>query len=89
MHLVRTLFSLARRWPPYHDRLISQLELLKDQGWPTGYLHEALLALVSTGDPKLQQEIEGQVESLLRRSGYGSVVDAWGGEIEGVKAFRF
>lgn len=89
LHLVRTLFSLARRWPPYPDRLASQLELLGDQGWPEGYLREALLGLVRTGDPKLQQELQASVEALLRERGYGNVVDAWGGEIERARAFVF
>jgi hypothetical protein len=89
MHLVRTLFPLARRWPPYHDRLAPQLELLEGQGWPPGYLHEALLSLVTTGDPKLQQDLEARVEALMREHGYGGVVEVWGGEIERVRAFRF
>jgi hypothetical protein len=89
MHLVRTLFSLARRWPPYHDRLVPQLDLLNGQGWPAGILHEALLNLVKTGDPTQQQEIEARVEALMREHGYGGVVEAWAGEIERVRAFRF
>jgi hypothetical protein len=32
--LIRTLFALERRWPPYHDRLARQLDSLSDQGWP-------------------------------------------------------
>lgn len=89
MHLVRVLFSLERRWPPYHDRLGPQLELLQAQGWPSGYLHEALLGLVTTGDPKLQQDLEARVESLMRERGYGGVVDGWDGEIERVRGFLF
>jgi hypothetical protein len=89
MHLVRTLFSLERRWPPYHDRLFLQLDLLDKQGWPPGYLHEALLNLVKTGDPALQQKLEARVEALMRERGFGGVVDDWGGEIERVRAFRF
>jgi hypothetical protein len=89
MHLVRTLFSLARRWPPYHDRLRSQLARLEEQGWSPSYLEEALLGLVTTGDPRLQQELEERVEALMRDHGYGGVVDAWGGEIERVRAFAF
>jgi hypothetical protein len=89
MHLVRTLFSLERRWPPYHDRLHSQLQTLEQQGWPPGYLRDALLGLVRTGDPTLQQEIAARVEALLRARGYGDVLDAWDGEIERVMALRF
>jgi hypothetical protein len=89
MHLVRTLFSLEQRWTPYHDRLRPELDTLTSQGWPPGVLHEALLGLVSTGDPRRQQELEPRVEALMRQRGHGHVVDAWGGEIERVRAFRF
>ena len=40
-------------------------------------------------DPTLQQELEAQVEALMRARGFGYVVDGWGGEIERVKAWRF
>jgi uncharacterized protein DUF4037 len=89
MHLVRTLFSLERRWTPYHDHLRIELETLGGQGWPPGYLNETLLRLVATGDLTLQQELEVRVEALMRERGHGHVVDAWDGEIERVKAFRF
>jgi hypothetical protein len=42
---------------------------------------------VQTGDPKLQQELEAQVEALLRARGFE--VNLWEGEIDRVKAFRF
>jgi Domain of unknown function (DUF4037) len=87
MHLVRVLFAIERRWPPYHDRLIHQLDTLASQGWPAGYLHEALLQLVQTGDPKLQQRLEAEVEALLRARGFE--VNLWEGEIDRVKTFRF
>jgi hypothetical protein len=87
MHLVRLLFAIERRWPPYHDRLVYQLDTLASQGWPPGYLHDALLRLVQTGDPKLQQELEARVEALLRARGFE--VNLWEGEIDRVKAFHF
>jgi hypothetical protein len=87
MHVVRVLFALERRWPPYHDRLVGQLDTLAGQGWPAGYLHDTLIQLVQTGDPKLQQELESKVEALVRARGFDP--DMWGGEIERVKAFRF
>ncbi len=87
MHLVRVLFALERRWPPYHDRLSTQLATLEGQGWPPGYLATALLQVVQTGNPTLQQELEGHVEALLRTRGF--VPDLWDGEIERVKAWRF
>jgi hypothetical protein len=87
MHLVRVLFALEQRWPPYHDRLVGQLDTLAQQGWPPGYLHEVLLRLVQTGDPTLQQEVEAQVENLLRARGFE--VNLWDGTIDRVKAWKF
>jgi hypothetical protein len=87
MHLVRVLFALERRRPPYHDRLVWQLDTLDTQGWPPGYLRHVLLQLVQTGDPRLQQELELQVETLLRARGFA--VNLWEGEIDRVKAFHF
>jgi hypothetical protein len=88
MHLVRLLFALERRWAPYHDRLVSQLETLNSsQGWAPGALRHTLLQLLQTGDPRLQQALELQIEALLRARGFE--VNLWGGEIDRVKAFRF
>jgi Domain of unknown function (DUF4037) len=87
MHVVRVLFALDRRWAPYHDRLVGQLDTLAGQGWPPGYLHDALIQLVQMGDPRLQQELEARVEALLRARGFEP--DMWDGEIERVKVFRF
>jgi hypothetical protein len=88
--LVQMLYMLERRWGPYLDRLDhAQLGTLAFQGWPPGYLYDTLLALIRTGDPTLQQELEVRVEALMRERGYGHVLDSWEGEIERVKAFRF
>jgi len=81
-HLVRVLFSLERRWTPYHDRLAPQLSTLAEQGWPDGYLHNTLLRLVTTPDPRLQLELATRVETLLRTRGFGSAVDGWAAQIE-------
>ena len=86
MYLVRTLFSLERQWPPYHDRLGPRLASLESQGWPPGYLEEALLSLLRTADPRLQVELEIRVESLIRARGLGGVPDAWGDDLENEKA---
>lgn len=89
MHLVKTLFSLERRWPPYHDRLLPALQALAAQGWPAGYLEQVLLAILRTGSPSRQQELEEKVEALMRERGYGHVVAGWGGDIERARAFQF
>lgn len=87
MHLVRVLFALERRWPPYHDRLLTQIATLDAQDWPPGYLATTLLQIVQTGSPTLQQELEERVEALVRARGF--TVDLWDGEIERVKAWQF
>lgn len=89
LHLVRALFALERRWAPYHDRLATRLDTLNAQGWPPGYLREALLNLTGGGSPRRQQELQARVEALMRARGFGHVLDAWGGDIERVKGFRF
>lgn len=89
MHLIRTLFALERRWPPYHDRLVAQLHLLDAQGWPPGFLRSALLEILRTGSPEIQQRLEAQVETLMRTRSFGHVIDGWDGEIQRVRAFPF
>jgi hypothetical protein len=88
MYVVHVLFALERRWAPYHDRLVWQLDTLNSsQGWPPGALCHTLLQLLRTGDPRLQQELELQIEALLRARSFE--VNLWEGEIDRVKAFRF
>ncbi len=43
------------------------------------------LAIMRTGEPRLQRQLEVRVEALLRERGYGAVVDACDGDIERVK----
>lgn len=85
VYLIRALFALERRWPPFHDRVVSALDALASQGWKPGELRDFLLAIMRTGDPQLQARLEDRVEALMRDRGYGQVVDAWDGEIERVK----
>jgi hypothetical protein len=68
-YLVRALFALERRWAPYHDRLLAQLPRLAAQGWEPGYLEDALFAIVRTGDPSRQRELERRVERLMDSRG--------------------
>ena len=88
-YLVKALFSLDRRRPPYHDRLERHLSDLDDQGWSPGYLRDTFVAILRTANPKRQQELEVRVEALMRDRGFGKVLDDWGLDIEWVKAFRF
>jgi hypothetical protein len=86
-HLLRTLFPLEQRWAPYHDRLASQWALLAGQGWRDGELEAHLLALVESGEPHRQIELETRVEALLAARGFGQVLAGWEGDIEGAKAW--
>ena len=83
----RTLFGLQSAWPPYHDDLGAHLPQIEEaQGWPPGYLQDALLRLVRDGDPAFQQQVEGRVESLMASHG---IVHEWGNDLEPLKAMRF
>ena len=67
--LIRLLFGLESRWPPYHDNLAAHLtEVEEAQGWPPGYLADALLRLVRDADPTFQQELEARVEHADEQS---------------------
>jgi hypothetical protein len=88
LYLLRALFALEGRWPPYLDRLANRLDELAGQGWPADYLRETLQTLVATGDPRLQSEVEARVAAVMHHRGYGRVKEEWHGEIERVAAFR-
>lgn len=85
--LARTLFGLESAWPPYHDDLGAHLPRIEAaQGWPRGYLHDALLRLVRNGDPAFQQDVEQRVEALMASHG---ISHEWGNDLEPLKALRF
>lgn len=89
LHLVRLLFALERRWPPFHDQLRGPLrELDTAQGWEPGFLEAALTHVLDTGDPTAQQQLELRVESLLSSRG---IAHEWGpnDDLEPLKAYRF
>jgi hypothetical protein len=78
LYLVRLLFALERRWPPYHDQLGAPLgELEAAQGWEAGFLGGALVRVLGTGDPSFQQELELRVEALMESRG---IAHEWGPE---------
>jgi hypothetical protein len=87
LYLIRTLFSLERRRPPYLDRLEAQWTILSGQGWQDGELRDALLDLVDNGQPEAQIELETRVEALMDRRGFGQVLDGWNGDIARVKTW--
>lgn len=89
LHLVRLLFALERRWPPYHDQLGEPLaDLERAQGWDAGSLGAALERVLATGDPTFQQGLELRVEALLDSRG---IAHEWGPEddLEPLKQHRF
>ena len=89
LYLVRLLFALEERWPPYHDQLRGPLrELERTQGWGEGELEAALRRVLETADPSFQQQLELRVEALMDSRG---IAHLWGPEddLEPVKALRF
>jgi predicted nucleotidyltransferase len=86
-HLLPTLFGLERRWMPYFDSLTVRLpEIEGAQGWEVGFLGAAILQLLGTGEPALQQRLEARVEDLLASRG---VLHEWGDDLEPLKVLRF
>ncbi len=84
--LVRLLWGLERRWPPYHDGLDALLpELEAAQGWQPGSLRRALLELLTTADLGAQQRLEAEVERLLDARGFAH---EWGRDLEPLKTLR-
>ena len=89
LFLLRLLFALERRWPPYHDQLRRPLrDLAARQGWEEGFLEAALTRVLDTADPSTQQQLELRVEALLSSRG---IAHEWGPEddLEPMKAYRF
>jgi predicted nucleotidyltransferase len=87
LYLIRTLFGLERRWPPYHDRLAPELHAIEEaQGWEPGFLERALLELLGCGRPEFEQELEQRVEDLLAARGFPH---EWGTDLEPLKALTW
>lgn len=86
LYLIRTLFGLERRWPPYHDRLAPELAAIEAaQGWEPGFLGRALLELLGSGRPGFEQQLEQRVEDLLAARGFPH---EWGDDLEPLKTLR-
>jgi len=82
--LLHVLFALEQHWRPYSSRLKFHLHKLACQGWHAGELSTNLLDLVTSGEPGCQQRIARRVVPLLQERGFGSVYDAWEGQIDHV-----
>ncbi len=85
--LIKSLYGLEGKWPPYHDMLADSLaDIETAQDWPRGYLRDALLRLTRDGDPTFQQELEARVENLMDARG---IHHEWGNDLEPLKALQF
>jgi hypothetical protein len=72
---------------PYFDSLDARLPQIEAaQGWEEGFLRTAVMELLETGDPALQQQLEARVEGLLAARG---VAHEWGDDLEPLKALDF
>jgi predicted nucleotidyltransferase len=78
--LLDTLFALERLWRPFESRVYLHLEKLKEQGWQEGELRRNLLNLLTTSDPRRQQEFARRVIALMAERGHGHVYDSWPSE---------
>jgi hypothetical protein len=87
--LLGTLFALEREWRPFGSRVYLHLDKLKGQGWQDGELPGILFDLLTTGDPRRQQELARRVVALLAERGYGHVYDSWDGKIDAALAWSF
>lgn len=87
--LLHTLFALERRWRPYSSRLSLHIEELAGQGWRPDELRAILLDLISTGDPRRQQEVARRVVTLMRERSFGHVYDSWNGRIDMALSWSF
>jgi hypothetical protein len=67
---------LHSRWPA-----------LAGQGWQDGELQASLLALVDSGEPGVQIDLEMRAEALMEARGYGHVLAGWDGAIAEVKTW--
>jgi hypothetical protein len=80
--LLELLFVLDRRPCPYNKYLTWELARYPLSGWDTGELLSALESIARTGDVRRQQHLFAQVEITVRHAGHGSVLDAWGDDLE-------
>ncbi len=87
--LLHTLFALEGHWRPFSSRLYLHLDKLSGQGWQPDELPGILLDLISTGNPRRQQELARRVAQLLRERGYEHVYQSWDGQIDTALAWSF
>jgi predicted nucleotidyltransferase len=82
--LLDTLFALERLWRPFESRVYLHLNKLTGQGWQEDELRRNLLDLLTTTDPRQQQDFARRVIALMAERGYGHVYADWPSERFGV-----
>ncbi|GAA3820060.1 hypothetical protein [Streptomyces chiangmaiensis] len=80
--LLELLFALDRRPRPYNKYLEWELARYPLPGWDADALLATLDRISATGDVSLQRSLFARVEPAARRAGHGTVLDAWGADLE-------
>ncbi|MEU4091584.1 hypothetical protein [Streptomyces sp. NPDC026673] len=80
--LLELLFALDRRPCPYNKFLEWELARFPLPGWDTRTLLDAVDRIARTGAPSVQRDLFALVEAGTRRAGHGTVLDAWGADLE-------
>jgi hypothetical protein len=83
-HLLDALFALERLWRPFESRVYLHLNKLTGQAWQEDELRRDLLDLLTTTDPRRQQEFARRVIALMDERGHGHVYEEWPSEKFGV-----
>ncbi|NHJ46965.1 MAG: hypothetical protein FK733_04175 [Asgard group archaeon] len=70
-----------RRISPYYKYLAFELEKypLNKLPWTPKELTRKILAILESGDYKIQQELLIEMEKIMRKEGFGQVYDSWEG----------
>lgn len=87
--LLHLLFALERHWRPYSSQLTLRLDALAGQSWQPDDVRRLLLDLITTGDPRRQQDVARRVITLLHDRGFDAVYAGWEGQIDRVLAWTF
>ncbi|MFH9424234.1 hypothetical protein [Streptomyces sp. NPDC017529] len=79
--LLDLLFALDRRPRPYNKYLEWELARFPLPGWDTATLLDAADRITGTGDVSAQRRLFARVEAVVRQTGHGAVLDAWGEDL--------
>ena len=88
-YVLQMLFALECHWRPYNSRLWYHLDKLAVQGWQMVEMQNALLDLITTGNPRRQQWLAQRITALLRARGFGQEYDEWEGQIDRALSWTF